>query len=78
MRSYVHTGDANDAYIYHNNQRMEETLHDTYYGGSGYMVYTGGREVMVRAQQGDTLHLGTTTVDDYFRFIIVCFEFLNF
>ena len=78
MESGVYTGQRNYAYIYHNNQRMEETQHWTYYGGGGHIDYTGGREVMVRAQQGDTLHLGTTTVEYYFRYIIVCFEFLNF
>ena len=57
---------------------MEETRHYTLYDGSGYMQYTGGREVMVRAQQGDTLHLGTTTVDYSFYKINVCFEFVNF
>ena len=79
MWSYVETGDHNLAYLYHNDQRMDETWHDTYYGGSGGgMQYTGGREVMVRAQQGDTLHLGTGTVDRYFWYITSCFEFLNF
>ena len=78
MESYVFTGKNNFAFIYHNGQEMEETVHYTYYGGSGSMHYTGGREVMVRAHQGDTLHLGTTTVDYGFWYINICFEFLNF
>ena len=78
MRSRVQTGDENKAYLYHNNQAMEETTHETYYGESAHMDYAGGREVMVRAQQGDTLHLGTTTVGYSFNYIYVCFHFVNF
>ena len=78
MESPVQSGQRNWAYLYHNNQKMEETLHYTGYTGSGYMDCTGGREVMVRTQQGDTLHLGTATVDNHFFNIYVCFEFLNF
>ena len=78
MWSSVYTREHNYAYLYINGQKMEETQHGTHYGGSGSMRYTGGREVMVRAQQGDTLHLGTTTVDYGFWYINICFEFLNF
>ena len=78
MESGVYTGQRNYAYIYHNNQRMGETEHYTYYGGIRGMEYTGGREVMVRAQQGDTLHLGTGRLDDAFYDVNICFEFVNF
>ena len=78
MMSQVYTGQRNYAWLYHNGQRMEETRHGTHYSENSDIEYTGGREVMVRAQQGDTLHLGTTTVDDYFYQVNVCFEFVNF
>ena len=78
MQSDVHTRDYNLAFLYYNGRRMEETEHKTYYSGSGIMASTGGREVMVRAQQGDTLHLRTGTMDDGFYDVNICFEFVNF
>ena len=78
MMSQVYTGQRNYAWLYHNGQRMEETRHGTSYNENSDIEYTGGREVMVRAQQGDTLHLGTTAMDGYFWYITSCFEFLNF
>ena len=77
LGSGVHTGDTNYAYLYYNGQRMEETLYQTNYGGSDKMWSTGGREVMVRAQQGDTLHLGASLVGYKFYKIISCFQFIN-
>ena len=78
LESRAYTGENNYAYLYFNGQKMDETQHETYYGGSAHMDYAGGREVMVRAQQGDTLHLGTTHMDGSFYYMNICFEFVNF
>ena len=77
MTSSVYKGQRNYAWLYLNGQEMEQTFHYTY-SENGDMEYTGGREVMVRAQHGDTLHLGTTAMDGYFWYITSCFEFLHF
>ena len=68
MRSYVYSGDANNAYLYHNGERLLETQHETY-SSSGYVRYTGGREILVTAQQGDTLTLRSARLDYYFNYI---------
>ena len=68
----------NMASLYHNNQKMHETEHYTVYDGRGYMLHTGGREVLVRAQQGDTLHFTAEWLGFMYYQIIVCFEFVNF
>ena len=78
MMSQVYTGQRNIAWLYHNGQRMEETRHGTHYSENSDIEYTGGREVMVRAQQGDTLHLGTATMGYNFYYIRTCFQFVNF
>ena len=66
----------NQVYLYHNQQRIEETLHYTH---SEYykVLSTGGRELITRAEQGDTFHLGTATMDYWFYNIITCFEFVS-
>ena len=76
LRSYVNTGQKNWVYIYHNQQKIGETYHYTY---SEYykMYYTGGRELITRAEQGDTFHLGTWGMGGNFYQIITCFEFVS-
>ena len=74
MRSNVYTGDGNYAYLYHNGERLPETEHETY-SDSGTVYSTGGREILVTAQQGDTLTLRTTALKFYFYNILSCFEY---
>ena len=76
LRSEVNTGQQNNVYIYHNQEKIEETRHRTY--SENYWVdATGGRELITRAEQGDTFHLVTGRMDNYFRHIITCFEFVS-
>ena len=75
MRSNVHTGDGNTAYLYHNGEQMPETQHETY-SDSGSVGSTGGREILVTAQQGDTLTLRSDRLDNSFDYILTCFEYI--
>ena len=88
---------ANYVYLFHNGQRMPETEHLTrsVIGGDGDwgegntggvfgVVSTGGREILMRAEQGDTLNLqidqrclgsGDCFDFDLIYNIFVCFEY---
>ena len=76
LESSVTTLEVNIVYIYHNQQRLDETKHYTH---SEYYVMqsTGGRELITRAERGDTFHLGTTRMEQYLDNIITCFEFVS-
>ena len=76
LESRVEAGKGNFVYIYHNQQQIEETQHESY---SEYDLVqsTGGRELVTRAERGDTFHLGTGGVGDIFFNIITCFEFVS-
>lgn len=76
LRSALNTGQWNQVYIYHNQQKIEETLHDTYSEDYG-VISAGGRELITRAERGDTFHLGTARMDDGFYNIITCLEFVS-
>ena len=76
LRSLVKTGQRNIVYIFHNQQKIEATKHDTY--SEYYKVWsTGGRELVTRAEGGDTFHLGTERMDYNIRLIMTCFEFVS-
>ena len=55
---------------------MPETLRELYFK-NGVMTSTGGREILMMAEQGDTLSLRTGEMDSSYGFynIISCFEF---
>jgi len=72
----VDTGPANFVYIYHNQQQIVEALHHTY-SESKVVTSTGGRELVTRAERGDTFHLGTGRMGGIFYNIIPCFEFVS-
>ena len=74
LMSLLNTGDYNYAYLYHNGQLIPETLHKTH-SNSGEVWSTGGREILVTAQQGDTLTLRTERLDYHFNYILTCFEY---
>ena len=76
LMSEVNTGQTNYVNIYHNQQRIEETRHRTsseYY----WVTSTGGRELITRAERGDTFHLAIETTKDWIGNIITCFEFVS-
>ena len=80
MRSEVDTGksdygQSNTVNILHNQELITESwfqTHSEYYDE----ITTGGRELVLRAEQGDTLALKAFTVDNHLYNIITCFEFL--
>ena len=74
MRSRVHSGEYNYAFLYHNGEQMPESEHFTF-SGSDEVSATGGREILVTAQQGDTLTLRSDILDFNFYDIIICFEY---
>ena len=75
IMSRVNTGEYNYAYLYHNGEYIPEAKHRTY-SGSDWVVSTGGREILVTAQQGDTLTLRSyIRLDGIFYDIIICFEY---
>ena len=76
LRSRVNTGEVNDVFIYHNQQKIEETRHETY-SRDELVNSTGGRELVTRAERGDTFHLSTWRMDGWFFHIITCFEFVS-
>ena len=76
LQSDVNNGQYNHVYIYHNQQMIQATQHRTY-SKDARMYSTGGRELITRAEQGDTFHLGTMKMDYIFYEIITCFEFVS-
>ena len=74
MWSSVYSGDYNWAYLYHNGEKMPETQHWTG-SDSGTVWSTGGREILVTAQQGDTLTLRSGGLDYGFYHFLTCFEY---
>ena len=76
LESRVEAGEGNFVYIYHNQQQIEETQHESY---SEYDLVqsTGGRELIMRAEQGDTFSLDTEKLDNGYYGIITCFEFVS-
>ena len=69
-------GKGNTVYIHHNQQRIEESEHRTF-TQYDQVIDTGGRELITRAERGDTFHLETTRTDTLFWHIITCFEFVS-
>ena len=67
---------GNTVYIHHNQQRIEESEHRTF-TQYDQVIDTGGRELITRAERGDTFHLETTRTDTLFWHIITCFEFVS-
>ena len=74
MRSRVHSGEYNYAFLYHNGEQMQETEHWNY-SDRDLVCSTGGREILVTAQQGDTLTLRSGGLDWGFYHILTCFEY---
>ena len=73
--SQTDTKRDNYVFIYHNQQKIEETVYHTY--SEHYVYSTGGRELITRAEQGDTFHLGTGVMEGSLYHIITCFEFVS-
>ena len=74
LRSIVDSGESNRVYIYHNNQKIEETMHFTY-SKENVVESFRGRELITRAERVNTIYLGIGTMKNGFYNIIACFEF---
>ena len=74
LESTVNNGEINYAYLYHNGEYMPESEHFTF-SGSDWVVSTGGREILMTAQQGDTLTLRSGGLDHGFYNILTCFVY---
>ena len=70
-------GEETAVFLHLNGERLEETLHYTYYnsGGSGRVISTGGRAVYQRLGAGDTLTLQTGLGTGGMGYIMFCIEF---
>ena len=77
LTSDVNTGNVNWVYIYHNQEKIVEAEHSAYNENNGIVSSTGGRELITRAERGDTFHLGTKGMKGGFYNIITCFEFVS-
>ena len=74
--SQVGTRQENNVFIYKNQQRIGETQLGTY---SEYkeVWFTAGRELITRAERGETFLLGTGRMWRSFWRINTCFEFVS-
>ena len=72
-------GEWSEVYIYKDGVKLQETKHKTYYNSAGYgqVTSTGGRAVYQRLGAGNTIHLGTGTVDGKIYHILMCVQFIN-
>ena len=77
MRSDVFSGNDNLAYLYHNGEQMQETEHHNYSGNAKVIHFTGGREILLMAEEDDTLTIRSERLDDNFYNILVCFEYIS-
>ena len=75
MRSSVYRQHLHLAYLYHNGEQMSETRHRNSVSKGVAVSSTGGREILMMAEQGDTIHLGATEMSSFHE-IITCFEFI--
>ena len=74
LKSGVNTGQENFVSLYHNQEKIEESRHASY-SQFYWVASTGGRELIMKAEQGDTVFLGTEKLDNGYYGIITCFEF---
>ena len=67
--------EENIVWVYVNDKAVPESLHKSYYSNSGEVTYTGGREVILDVDEGDTISLRTTTMQGTFWEILMCLEY---
>ena len=79
IRSRQYSGDYyNQAWLYVNGERIEESYHGTYYSGSeGYVQELGSRSLYMRLEAGDTISLRTGYIGSLLD-ITLCFELAQF
>ena len=78
IRSVQTSGQHNQANLYINGEKIEESFHNAYYGGSeGAVGSVGSRSLYMRLESGDTISLRTGDVS-YLYEITLCFELAQF
>merc|ERR1711974_42538 len=78
IRSRQYSGEYNDAWLYVNGERIEESRHLTAYDGSeGRVNSLGSRSLYMRLEAGDTISLRTGAVRSL-NDITLCFELAQF
>ena len=75
LSSFVESGVSNIAYIFVNGEQVFESKHFTY-SESGWVSSTGGREVFLEANAGDSITLRTTGMGGYFQYVMTCIDFV--
>ena len=78
IRSWQHSGDGNQAWLYINGEQLEESYHTTYYAYSeGYVGSLGSRSLYMRLEAGDTISLRAGSIYELY-YITLCFELAQF
>ena len=67
--------EENIVWVYINDWAVPESLHKSYFSNAGEVTYTGGREILLEASEGDTISLRTTTMQGNFWEILMCLEY---
>ena len=74
LQSRVLGKEENIVWLYHNNERVTWSLHKTR-SNNDEIYSTGGREIILDAQEEDTINLGTTTMERDLYEILLCLEY---
>ena len=76
--SNQNSGDNNFVFLYLNGQKIEESVHETFYNSdAGYVAGLGSRSLYMRLETGDTLSLRAEDINSLDQ-ITVCFELAQF
>ena len=69
---------VNDAWLYHNGDRIPESYFDTHMY-KNWLAAMGGRELLLQAEEGDSISLRSGKIGDHvdngFYNILTCVEF---
>ena len=77
IKSQQHSGETNTAFLYLNDQRIEESYHFTSYYGQVYVESLGSRTLYMRLQEADTLSLATGKIGWGFYDINLCLQLVK-
>jgi len=72
LTNRVDSGEYNWIYLYKNDEAVEGGHHSYYQNSDGYIYEQGGRTLLLELDEGDRLHLGTTTFYGSAYYITFC------
>ena len=75
VQSMMNSNEEKLLWVYLNSEAVSESLHKSYNSNAGQVTYTGGREIVLDASEGDTISLRTTTMQGIFWEISMCLEY---